>query len=237
MPELHVLRVFVDGYGAAGNHLGVMQGAAAIGPIERQRIAAELAYSETVFVDGADRLQIFTPTTELAFAGHPLVGAAWLLRRPTLHPPAGPVATRSDPPLTWITARAELCPRWEIRREASPEAVDALPPPPDGHILHWAFADEAAGLVRARVFAPDYGVAEDPATGSAAIVLCATLDRPLVIRQGEGSEILVRPAGGDTVELGGRVVRVRRPAEPPTLSATGAGAPPTRGRSKAEGRS
>ena len=211
MPELHVLRVFVDDAGAAGNHLGVMLDAGGFDRAVRQRIAAELAYSETVFVDPDDRLQIFTPTTELPFAGHPLVGAAWLLGRPTLHPPAGAVATRSEPPFTWITARPEFCPPWELRREETPAAVDRLEPPATGHVMHWAFAGpEAAGRIRARVFAPDFGVVEDPATGSAAIALCAVLGRALAIDQGEGSEILARPGDadgdGETVELGGRVV-------------------------------
>jgi predicted PhzF superfamily epimerase YddE/YHI9 len=207
MPELHVLSVFVDEHGSAGNLLGVMLAAETLDVEMRQRIAAELAYSETVFVDGADQLQIFTPTTELAFAGHPLVGAAWLLARPTLHPPAGPVATRREDPLTWITADQAFCPPWELRRERSPAAVDALRPPEAGHVMHWAFVDEPAGRVRARVFAPDYGVAEDPATGSAAIALCAALGRPLAISQGAGSEIVARPAAGGAVELGGRVRR------------------------------
>lgn len=205
MPELHVLRVFVDSHGAAGNPLGVMLGADRIDRRERQRIAAELGYSETVFVDGDDGLQIFTPTTELPFAGHPLVGAAWLLDRAVLHPPAGPVAARRDGAFAWISAAPELCPVWELRAHAAPADVDALAPPPNGHVMHWAFADEPQGLVRARVFAPDYGVVEDPATGSAAIALCATLGRPLVVCQGEGSEILARPAGDGKVDLGGRV--------------------------------
>jgi predicted PhzF superfamily epimerase YddE/YHI9 len=207
MPELHVLCVFVDEHGSAGNLLGVMLAAEGLDAAARQQVAAELNYSETVFVDGADRLQIFTPTTELAFAGHPLVGAAWLLERPTLHPPAGPVATRREDELTWITADPAFCPPWELRREVSPDAVDGLSPPATGHVMHWAYVDEAAGLVRARVFAPDYGVAEDPATGSAAIALCALLGRPLVIGQGAGSEILARPGAGGAVELGGRVRR------------------------------
>jgi predicted PhzF superfamily epimerase YddE/YHI9 len=207
MPELHVLCVFVDAHGSAGNLLGVMLAAEGLDAAARQQIAGELNYSETVFVDGADRLQIFTPTTELAFAGHPLVGAAWLLERPTLHPPAGAVATRREDELTWITAEPAFCPPWELRREDSPDAVDGLSPPATGHVMHWAFVDEAAGLVRARVFAPDYGVAEDPATGSAAIALCALLGRPLVIGQGAGSEILARPGAGSAVELGGRVRR------------------------------
>ena len=206
MPELHVLRVFVDDRRTAGNNLGVMLGAGGFDRDERQRIAAELAYSETVFVDPGDRLQIFTPTTELPFAGHPVVGAAWLLERPTLHPPAGAVATRSEPPLTWISARPEFCPPWQLRREETPAAIDRLEAPPRGHVMHWSYIDRAAGLIRARVFAPDYGVPEDPATGSAAIALCAALGRAISIVQGEGSQIVARPSDGGTVELGGRVV-------------------------------
>ncbi len=225
MPELHVLRVFVDERGAAGNRLGVMLDAASIGPAERQQTAAALGYSETVFVDSGERLQIFTPTTELPFTGHPLVGAASLLARPELHPPAGRVTAASQPPYTWISAPPAFCPKWELCQEASPAAVDALAPPASGHVLHWAFADEAAGLISARVFAPDYGVAEDPATGSAAIVLCAVLGRAIDIRQGEGSEILARPAADGRVELGGRVratmppmpwAAVRPPDQPST---------------------
>lgn len=44
-------------------------------------MAAELGFSETVFVDdpATGTIRIFTPSTELAFAGHPTVGCAWLL--------------------------------------------------------------------------------------------------------------------------------------------------------------
>jgi PhzF family phenazine biosynthesis protein len=47
-----------------------------------QALAAWLNLSETVFflrpAPGADyHIRIFTPTRELAFAGHPSVGAAW----------------------------------------------------------------------------------------------------------------------------------------------------------------
>ena len=40
-----------------------------------------LGFSETVYVDDPDtgQLRIFTPAAELPFAGHPLVGTAWLL--------------------------------------------------------------------------------------------------------------------------------------------------------------
>jgi predicted PhzF superfamily epimerase YddE/YHI9 len=60
-------------------------------------------------------------------------------------------------------------------------------------------------VIRERVFARRYGIAEDEATGSAAITLSARLERELEIRQGAGSRILARPLGDGMVEIGGRV--------------------------------
>ena len=83
MPVLHVLHVFCDSEGRFGSPLGVVLDGAAIPPERRQPLAAELGFSETVYVDDPDtaQLQIFTPAAELPFAGHPLVGTAWLLSR------------------------------------------------------------------------------------------------------------------------------------------------------------
>src|SRR5678815_2594668 len=52
-----------------------------------QRLAKEMNFSETVFVlpSGADahaRIRIFTPVTELPFAGHPVLGSAYVLAGP-----------------------------------------------------------------------------------------------------------------------------------------------------------
>ena len=70
MPELHVLRVFVNEDGEWGNPLGVFLDGGQVPEPERQRIAAELGFSETVFVDDRDdgRIRIFTPGLELPFA-------------------------------------------------------------------------------------------------------------------------------------------------------------------------
>ena len=52
-----------------------------------QRVAAEINYSETTFVaprpeaDGGYRVRIFTPAREIAFAGHPILGTASVLRQ------------------------------------------------------------------------------------------------------------------------------------------------------------
>jgi predicted PhzF superfamily epimerase YddE/YHI9 len=84
--------------------------------------------------------------------------------------------------------------------------VEALAGPPGGHdlIAAWAWIDEGAGTIRARVFPVRIGIAEDEATGSAATKLCALAGRAIDIRQGRGSRILARPAGDGIVEIGGR---------------------------------
>jgi trans-2,3-dihydro-3-hydroxyanthranilate isomerase len=90
MPTLpyRVVDVFTD-RPYAGNPLAVVLGADGLPDADLQAIAAELNLSETAFpmaasaeelAAGADyRLRIFTPAHELPFAGHPSVGAAWVL--------------------------------------------------------------------------------------------------------------------------------------------------------------
>lgn len=66
-----------------GNPLGAVLDADDLSGEQMQALAAWLNLSETVFflrpnAPGADyHIRIFTPTRELAFAGHPSVGAAW----------------------------------------------------------------------------------------------------------------------------------------------------------------
>jgi trans-2,3-dihydro-3-hydroxyanthranilate isomerase len=78
-----VLDVFTD-TPLEGNPLAVFPDASGIpGPL-MQRTARELNLSETVFVQpakrgGDARIRIFTPTQELPFAGHPTLGAAFVV--------------------------------------------------------------------------------------------------------------------------------------------------------------
>jgi predicted PhzF superfamily epimerase YddE/YHI9 len=220
LPTLHVLRVFIGEGGAGGNPLGVFLDGQEVPENERQSVAADLGFSETVFVEDAARgaLRIFTPTDELPFAGHPLVGTAWLLAREgfevsVLRPPAGEVPVRPEDDTTYISGRPEWAPPFEHIRLGSPEEVDALPGPPDGHDLAgvWAWGDEEAGRVRARVFPVRYGIQEDEATGAHAVRLAARLGRKITIRQGKGSLILAEPRSDGMVEIGGRteLVEVR----------------------------
>jgi predicted PhzF superfamily epimerase YddE/YHI9 len=222
--ELIVLRVFVGPDGRGGNPLGVFLDGAAVPPEKRPDVARELNYSETVFVDdrAAGRIRIMTPARELPFAGHPSVGTSWLLHETgtpitVLRPPAGDVGVRRDPERTWITADpAWVAHAFPFERLAGPAAVEAYPQPQmgDPSIYVWAWIDEAGGEVRSRCFPTEFGIAEDEATGLAAVMLGGELRRPLTIRQGVGSEILVRPQPDGTVEIGGRVELVeRRPYE------------------------
>ena len=213
MPKLHVLKVFVGDGGQGGNPLGVFLEGREVPEEERQAVAANLGFSETVFVDdvATGRLSIFTPGTELPFAGHPLVGTAWLLAREgfdvsVLRPPAGEVPVRFEGDLIFISGRPEWAPAFEHVRLGSPAEVEALDGPPGGLDLAgmWAWEDEAGGRVRVRVFAPRVGVDEDEATGAHAVRLAALLGRTIRINQGEGSLILAEPKDDGTVEIGGR---------------------------------
>lgn len=104
-----------------GNALAVFPHASGIEEALLPKIARELNLSETVFVypaarpDCAARLRIFTPARELAFAGHPTIGTAWVLREEgivardrrefSLEEPIGPVPVRVDAgarPLLWL---------------------------------------------------------------------------------------------------------------------------------------
>jgi predicted PhzF superfamily epimerase YddE/YHI9 len=215
MRSYHLVNVFAAEDRSYGNPLGVFLDGAGVPAGERQQVATDLGYSETVFVDDTStgELHIFTPASELPLAGHPLVGSGWLIERETgscdmLRPPAGEVPTWQDGEVRWIRARPEWAPNIELRQYDTPADVDALDGPPDqlGFVDCWAWIDEKAGKVRSRVFVLDEGIPEDEATGAAALRIGAHLDRALEIRQGEGSLLLAHPGPDGTVEIGGRVV-------------------------------
>jgi predicted PhzF superfamily epimerase YddE/YHI9 len=226
MPELHVLRVFCGEDGSGGNPLGVYLDGQAIEPSGRQAVAKRLGYSETVFVDDQSngQLQIFTPAVELPFAGHPLVGAAWLLAQRghtpvALRPPAGEVPARVEGDRAFVAGRPEWQPDYELLELGSREEVEALDgPPPNQRDLAAVYAPMGDDAVRVRVFPVALGIAEDEATGSAAIRLGALLDRPFTIHQGVGSVIEVTPREDGYVEIGGLVVTDHAIAAPPASS-------------------
>lgn len=124
--EYDVVDVFTD-VPFAGNPLAVVHGSDGLPDAALQAIAREFDLSETAFptVPGATSgaissggteyaIRIFTPRTELPFAGHPSIGTAWtLVRRGLLRGPdvvqhcgAGPVGVRvgeGPDDVTWLT--------------------------------------------------------------------------------------------------------------------------------------
>jgi len=214
MTRVDVLRVFVDEAGGFGNLLGVVDGPS-VPPARRQQVAAELGYSETVFVDDreAGRIQIFTPSVELPFAGHPTVGTAWWLRAqgydaPVLQVPAGEITVTRDGEITRVRARGEWTPRFDWFQLDDQEAVLAADPAayPGDHSYVWSWTDETKGSLRSRMFAPAMGIVEDEATGAAAVALTTRLERDLDITQGAGSRIATTWEGNGWATVGGRVV-------------------------------
>lgn len=82
--KFHTLDVFTDRR-FGGNPLAVVLEADGLSDIQMQAIAREFNLSETVFVQTSTRpahsakMRIFTPRSEIPFAGHPTIGTAALL--------------------------------------------------------------------------------------------------------------------------------------------------------------
>jgi trans-2,3-dihydro-3-hydroxyanthranilate isomerase len=257
-----------------GNPVAVFEDAQGLSAETMQRAARELNLSETVFVlpggdDANAHIRIFTPALEMPFAGHPVLGTAFVLgKRLGLHTVhlktgAGVVTvalTRAEgrivfgemaqPIPTWApfdrvdevlsavgVARSELPvevydngPRHTYVCLPDETSVAALAPDIGalgrlGAVGVSCFAADGA-QVKTRMFGPGLGVAEDPATGSAAGPLAVHLARHGVVGFGErvrisqGAEIgrpstLYAAAHGapdqiDRVLVGGAAVVVAR---------------------------
>ncbi len=209
----------------AGNPLAVFPNAAEIDETTMQKIARELNLAETVFVlpptrkDCAARLRIFTPAKEMAFAGHPTIGTAFVLLQKEIVPrnssefilevQVGPVPLRIETglrPLVWLRMPPvregrfidpALCARvlgleTQDLRPAKPQLLSAGNPTlvvaaKDKETVDRAWLD-LTGMktlrgaeqepfcvflftptpegTYSRMFAPEYGVPEDPASGS-----------------------------------------------------------------------
>jgi trans-2,3-dihydro-3-hydroxyanthranilate isomerase len=222
----------------AGNQLAVFPDAREIPEARLQPLAREINFSETVFAyppaaGGDARIRIFTPGHELPFAGHPVLGSAFVLGAPLerdeirLETGRGivPVRLQRDgrlitfgwmsQPIPSVAAfgdEAALLRALGVERSALPievydngvehvfvtleteDAVARLAPDLGalGRLLSQRGANCFAGhggRWKTRMFAPGVGVAEDPATGSAAGPLAVHLVRHSRIAFGEEIEI------------------------------------------------
>jgi trans-2,3-dihydro-3-hydroxyanthranilate isomerase len=256
-----------------GNQLAVFTDAREIPEDKLQPLAKEMGFSETVYVyppesDGHVRLRIFTPAAELPFAGHPILGSAFVLAAPLqlgeirLETGAGvvPVTLEREGARIVFGRMQQPVPNWQpferadelqeflgVRSRLPVEEYDLGP-----HHVYLELGSEKevaslepdfAALARltdvcvncfagsgtrwkTRMFAPSSGVAEDPATGSAAGPLALHLARhgrigfgdEIEISQGEElgrpSKLYARVDGSaeqiDRVEVGGSTVVIAR---------------------------
>jgi trans-2,3-dihydro-3-hydroxyanthranilate isomerase len=136
----HTLDVFTDRR-FGGNPLAVVHEADRLDTGQMQTLAAEFNLSETVFVLRPEnpahsaRLRIFTPTKELAFAGHPTIGTAALLaelRAPDLNGGRDALIVLEES-IGIVRVGVRLRPRAatfaEFDAPKLPEEAGALPPP------------------------------------------------------------------------------------------------------------
>ncbi len=218
----------------AGNQLAVFTDAQGIPEHLLQPLAREINFSETVFVyppaapGTTARIRIFVPTDEIRFAGHPVLGTAFVLGAESgldevvLETPAAivPVVLDADggrmrqpvPVVREFPDTAELLAALGVEHSMLPvleydngmphvyvmaestAAVAALEPDiaalvrlarTRGHVQAGLNCFAGSGDRWAtRMFAPAQGVAEDPATGSAAGPLACHLVRHGLVEPG-----------------------------------------------------
>ncbi|MDJ0925524.1 MAG: PhzF family phenazine biosynthesis protein [Acidimicrobiia bacterium] len=171
-----VLRVFTRN-GEGGNHLGVVTDLQGLDTSKMQQIANDLGFSETVFIDlgagEAPHVRIFTPELELPFAGHPLVGSAWLMLRrlgtgvDRLECGIGDVAIRTEGEQTWVDvamnvdkARVDDSGFAAAVRLAEAQSTWRVAMPLDYRMVELANASHASqAVVDLEAFGPAFGLA------------------------------------------------------------------------------
>ncbi|MGI5417900.1 PhzF family phenazine biosynthesis protein [Actinomadura luteofluorescens] len=220
MTTCMLARAFVNAEGAHGNPALVVvepEGATATSQ-QRQDLADDLAVPATVFVHDAAEGRVSIHSNyglPIRFGGHPSLAAVEVLHHLGFHvtaitPEAGRVSCRRDSDGTvWLTAPASWSKPWRHHQMDDAEEIDALTGLPAGEDFTqvWAWMDEPAGRIRARLWAPRIGKGEDEACGSASMLLTLKLARPLEVLHGRHhSLILTRPVDEELVELGGRCV-------------------------------
>lgn len=106
--EYRVVDVFAE-RPLEGNPLTVVPDATGLDAATMQAIAKETNHSETTFVtgmeDGVAKTRIFTPNTELPFAGHPTLGTAHVMGATALDLQVGRIRVTKDGDLLWMTQK------------------------------------------------------------------------------------------------------------------------------------
>jgi len=234
--SFYLLDVFAEGY-YSGNQLAVFRNAAELSTDEMQRLSREVHFSETAFVlsdspvEGGYQVRVFTPSQEIPFSGHAVLGAAYILQREVLVEPLSTLKMKlgagflevsldyqyGELDTVWVNHNApehgrrfdtsgmaallglsadDIDTRWPIEELSTglpfvmvplkslsavqraglvPEEYSKLVAASTARAVY-VFAHETYNPdndFNARMFAPDYGIPEDPATGAGAGCLAA----------------------------------------------------------------
>jgi len=162
-----------------GNPLAVFPDARGLSDAQMQTIAGEFNLSETTFVLPPEnpqhnaRVRIFTPRTELPFAGHPNVGTGYVLACRDANPPEHFV----------FEERAGLV-RVHIQRDAAQRITGARISAPHSLTIDIAIPDD--------VIAACIGLTEDDVLTTAHAPLVASVGTPFVIAELASVEALSR---------------------------------------------
>lgn len=213
----NIFRVFCNLEGKFGNPVGIiLDEKNAINPHDRQKISTKLGFSESVFINNlaTGNISIFNPKKEVNFAGHALVGTAYYINQITkksitsLECKVDIILAWQEKDLTWIRASLKNTPPWlheQLKDAPSVETLSLSQTASKKHTVVWAWLDQNKGIIRARTFAPDWGISEDEANGSGSMQLAATLGQKLEIHHGNGSVIYAKPTETGFADVGGRV--------------------------------
>jgi predicted PhzF superfamily epimerase YddE/YHI9 len=214
---MDIIRIFVNEKGEYGNpHCVVIDNEKKLDDQSRQAFATKMGLSETVFVNdnASGNVSIFSPIRQCPFAGSALVGTAWLLNKLNKKPldfllsNDVKVPTWQEGGATYIRMAKSILPNWNYEQLSTPAEVEKLTladTKNKEHMFVWAWIDESAGLVRARTFAFDWGIPEDPANGSGSMRLADSVGKEITVIHGLGSIIHARPVEDGLIEVGGLV--------------------------------
>lgn len=202
---MDILNVFTDSLGKFGNPVGIIiDTESKIDNKNRQQMAVDSGFSEIVFINNLETkdVSIFSPTRQIPFAGHALVGTSYYFNN-VLNIPTSEIVSMGktikswqENNLTFVEADLSILPNWNFKEYKTPEEVEQITIQEASileHCLVWSWINEKEGIVRGRTFASDWDIPEDEANGSGAMRLAAILNRNLIIHHGKGSVIHANP--------------------------------------------
>ncbi len=212
---MDTVKVFVNESGKFGNPVGiVVDENGSISFRERQDRAVNSGLSEIVFINDVSKnnISIFSPTEEIPFAGHAVIGAIYYLEKLKSSQICNISSMGTDIKVChennkiWVRAKLSKMPKWNFTQLSSRKEVEDInvdSTPDFKHCFVWSWIDKEKGILRARTFASDWLIPEDEANGSGSLILGMSLNKEIKILHGKGSIIYARPTDSIFGEVGG----------------------------------